>query len=424
MGKMVVSGAESGSGAGSVSGNTFPARPAFGSSGIGVILWANYFKMKVQAASLYKYSLTVARLDNPAAEPQKPAPKAKETDTTKQTDPAVPEAKGQKLAKIIALALDTLKSAGAVASEFKQQVISTQKLDLPADGIVNVVLSDTSRPERWAVNFNIASRGGSKSEATPSGPESIHLDRLMTYLKDMKDPGNEAVFPKFPNEIDALNVVLGHTPRADPGVAVVGSSRFFGVDQARADAQDLQGQLIAIHRGYSQSVRTGTGQLLLNTNVTHGVFRRSGNLGDLLREAGLDAMDTDLDRQARPGYEFSLRSVHKQISLARVKLTIPATGPGKPVTFVYKTIAGFCTTLDGARRGQPLPGQERPQFRYSRFHFGGPNSTKFFLGAPRTQDANDQTPPPPEGLTYGTYVTVEDYYISSKLHTPLTDGHG
>ena len=104
--------------------------------------------MKVQAASLYKYNLTVARLDNPAAEPQKPAPKAKETDTTKQTDPAVPEAKGQKLAKIIALALDTLKSAGAVASEFKQQVISTQKLDLPADGIVNVVLSDTSRPER------------------------------------------------------------------------------------------------------------------------------------------------------------------------------------------------------------------------------------------------------------------------------------
>ena len=406
MGKLSVSGSGP---SGDNGNNTFPIRPSFGTAGQRIILWANYFKMDVKPLPMYKYSLTVNRLDKPARKPAVDTsdPKGKPLDKSEDDSASkTVEVKGAKLAKIIALALKKLRSAGPIASEFKQQVISVRKLDLPENGIIEVLLEDTSRPEKWAVNFNVGHG---------AGPESVYIDKLVEYLKTMKDPGNEAVFPKFPTEIDALNVVLGHTARSDGNAATGGSGRFFATDTARIEAADGQrGQAIDILRGYFQSVRPATGRLLLNTNVTHGIFRRPGNVGALLKEMGLAKMTAPMDNQVMRQYERALRDLNKFLALARVQIRTPKTKNQQP-TVSFSTMAGLCTTRDGTdRRGKSIDGEEQPQFQFPTFLFSGPGSVKFFLGEPKPKDPNGGIPPAPQGLKYDTYVKVSDYYKASK----------
>lgn len=391
----------------------FPIRPGFGTSGAGVLLWANYFKLNVSVNELFKYDLKVTstRVTKAQEDAKQEATSKKPTEVKSQgqakkgsgkppkgqpkpgqgqagqgeaaaEEPR--ETRGKKLAKIIQQVLGKVSATVAFATEFKSHVVTLKMLKLPPDNIVEVELADRGKPEKWFVRFD--------------GPLSLDIRGLMDYLRTFNDPGNEAVFPKFPGEIDALGVVLGHTARSDDQKsATVGRSRFFAIDAERSECMLPPGSLIAILRGYVQSVRPATGRLLLNTNVTHGVFR--GPEWKSFKEIFEGFNLANLDRpQQPPRVMDDLTRMHKFLVHAPVICTLPGEKPGEWVT-TERSIAGLGTLKDGS-------GPSKPEIRG---RFLTPGTVRFRLNKPSKDDR-----PPPKGLEYGQMVVVADYLKASK----------
>ncbi|SPQ26905.1 1258400c-e2fd-4b82-a97e-6920b85d39bb [Thermothielavioides terrestris] len=350
--KSATSELESGMAALSVSEDIFPFRPQFGTRGIPVVLWANYFKLIPKIKTLHKYDVRVLS--------------GKEEDASKGTRPAgkddgPKEAKGKKLAKLIELALKKLPGNPTYATEFKQQVVSLAKLQLPGDSYVQVVLNEPPRkPETWFVRFD--------------GPKSLSISGLMSYLEKLEDKANGSLFPKFPDEIDALGVLLGHTPRSNPN--------------------------------------TSTGRLLLNVNVTAGVFRRAFKLDELFRDWELTGLNGKHNRHEAQLLTEKASRLHKFLARSRILYTVP----GQSGT-IERTIAGLAHVQDGSK---PSKGdkEQRPQFENKGFPFGTPSTVRFFLRDPKTGA------PPPAGLKFETMVTVAEYHkakygIDAKIGLPL-----
>ncbi|KAK3316364.1 ribonuclease H-like domain-containing protein [Apodospora peruviana] len=336
-------------------------------------LWANYFKLNVSVANLSKYNLTVTHeaTEDPekASSPPKSAKKAKggkngkgdqgAKDNLPKDDqsPKVgkddkKEVKGRKLAHIIDLALARLPAASHVASEYKDKVISLKPLSLPADGVIAVDYTEPGRTriEKWAVKFN--------------GPDLIAVDQLMGYLNTLQNPGNDTVFPKDPEPVDALGIILGHTARKDPNATVVGRSRFFAIDSQRIDASPgiPPYSPIAILRGYFQSVQPATRRLLLNTNVTHSIFRRENRINS------------------------DLNNIRKIISRSRVRCKVYDDQSGQWHN-IYRIVIGLAEIKDGEGEADG----RRPQFAPG-FQYGSPSTVK-------------------PGLAYNSYVKVSVYYL-------------
>ncbi|KAH6616970.1 ribonuclease H-like domain-containing protein [Chaetomium tenue] len=352
-----------------------PGRPGLGTNGQRIVLWANYFKMDAKVAYLYRYDLRVSGT-KVSEEEGEPAKKKIKSEGNEDANNGKREAKGNKLAKLIELALSQLPRNSVVATEYKQQLITKEKLELPADGHVPVTLVEPNRKdETWFVRFD--------------GPSTINVQGLMDYLK-LTERDNDGVFPKYPEEIDALGVVLGHTPRSNAGTAAVGRSRFFAIDSGRKDEAMMDPKsYIEILRGYVQSVRPATGRLLLNTNVTHGVFRKGTRFEDLFRMHHLAQMDT------KGGDPKTLVDMHKLISKTRIRCRIPADNGQWHVS--ERGAAGLARVGDGGKEAE-----DRPMFRPNTGRFGCPATVKFFLRA------SDKPPPP--GLVYNSWVRVDDYY--------------
>ncbi|KAK3381559.1 ribonuclease H-like domain-containing protein [Podospora didyma] len=398
-----------------------PSRPAFGTVGQEVILWVNSFQLDITASAMYKYTvevtyrpaaLTEATTTTTPTTPNTPnTPKGPKKPKTPKT-PSFPkgsgnaktkkEAKGKKLAHIIGLALKKLQADGPFASEFKANVITLKKLNLPQANIVVVEYTEPNKDwvENWAVKF------------TP--PQSLHINALVNYLKTMDDKANDSTFPKFPDEIDALGIVLGHTARSDLNASAVGRSRFFATDDKRIETAQMGfTSILSIVRGYFQSVRPATGRLLLNTNVTHTVFRRAAPLLDIFGGMNLNVMDKlETLGHRQQGVAMDLARLHRFLNTSRVRMRVPTGEPGKFVV-IDRTIAGLACQGDG----KDEPENERPVFK--QFRFGGPAGVKFFLRAPKS--GNNA---PLKGLKYGAFVTVAEYYlakynIKANLSLPL-----
>ncbi len=375
----------------------FPTRPQFGTGGTPIVLWANYFKMNTTVKSLFKYDLRVTakkltKADEEALEKQSKG-KARPNQPQEGQQSDNKEAKGKKLTKVIELALEKLKPA-LLATEYKQQLITKEKLPLPADRFLQIDLVEPGRnPETWFVRFD--------------GPSSIDVSGLMGYLQTLEDTGNDAVFPKYPDEIDALGVVLGHTPRSNPNTAAVGRSRFFAVDPTRKDqAPNVPPlSLIEILRGYVQSVRPTTGRLLLNVNTTHGVFRKEFPLAQLFEKFKTDTLDKlpSATPQIKGRLENQLLTLNRFLSRSRIRCRIPGDKRGEFVT-TERTMAGLAFNRDGRREDQP------PQFRDQDFLFACPISARFYLRAPKDQSTQHPNLIP----HYGKHIVVAQYYKLSK----------
>jgi len=383
MGKLSVAASSGGT-----STDVFPYRPAFGTSGDPVILWTNYFKLQVKPQPLSMYALQVHYVpaEEDSATP-KPTIGAKGPKREKK-------AGGRKLHQIVQDAVRKTGSSSTYATEYKGQVISLGDLELPSNPIrVEYTEPGRNRVETWAVTFD--------------GPTSIRLDALMNYLGSMIDPAGDTNFPKFAPEIDALNVILGHTARTNPNAVTVGRSRFFkaaGDHVEHAKGVALETSLVSILRGYFQSVRPATGQLLLNVNVTAGVFRRSVNLAELFCRLGLNQMGRlgGMSEGESRAYQRDLRAVQKLLKRSRIQLEVLAATRGD-TQYQDKVIRGLATAEDVSTANK----NEWPLFQYKTFGFGGPNSTKFFLAEPGTGQ------PRVTGLKYNTHCLVADYYKAS-----------
>ncbi len=374
----------------SLTGPILPTRPGFGTHGGDTILWANYFKLNPTVKSLYRYDLRVSDKKMTPKEGEETAAKAQPTHKG-HSESKDKQAKGRKLEIVIKLALEKLGKA-VVATEYKQQLITREKLKLPEDGNLQVEIVESGRKdETWFVRFD--------------GPTSVDVGALMDYLKVLEDPSNDAVFPKFPDEIDALGVVLGHTPRSDSNITSVGRNRFFAADRARRDvAPGMERSMLDIYRGYFQSVRPATGRLLLNTNVSHGVFRKDLSLAEPFERMGL----TKLNTQGEPPEYITatVRKVAKILSKSRIKCKIPTDKPGE-FTEQERTMAGLGTPRDGSGE------ENRPQFQYPGRTWTCPSNTRFYLRPP--SDPAKAYP----GLAYGSHVLVSDYFKTSKSAPPV-----
>ncbi|KAJ6436655.1 Protein argonaute 18 [Purpureocillium lavendulum] len=346
-----------------------PPRPAFGSNGRAVTLWANYYAVTVKPTVFYRYTVSFTQASTKGTG---------DSEGGSASKPQRREVKGRKLyfaCQELIKMLAATNGQQALATEFKSKIISLAKLTLAENPVCVCLPVETAAEAEEVI------------EATIHGPVEIPFDGLLQYLASMEVDAYDAVFPKYTEAMDVLNVIFGHGPRSNVNeISVIGSERYFafGVGKAVANLFHDRRALIAA-RGFFQSARLGTGRLLLNVNVTHGVFRPSGKLDNLFDSFGLGpTLATDHVGMRK------LRAFAKFIPKTRVWIDLLLSN-GKPVR-KGKTIQSMVTASDLSRRppaaGKPLrfaPGYECP----------GPKQVEFFLS---------------DNAGGGKYITVFEYF--------------
>lgn len=340
-----------------------PRRPAYGTAGNATIVWANFFSVNIKARTLYKYALTVTR----------PADLKKQTAGSKK--PA-----GQVLGKVrrevVRKALAEVQkrnTKAVIVSEFKAQVVSSADLSLPDDRSVKVqhVGSGRKKAEDYVVQF--------------ADTEAIDIGNLLTWLSTMDDRLDPTTFPKFSATIDAIGVIIGHQARVSDDVVPLGSARFYPSETRPGAEFEQLSALRQIVRGFFLSARPATGRLLINLNVTAGIFCRSGSLDvllvDLFREVNLQAGDYRT---------FKWIGVNRK--LKRVKMEVCMWEKDGKERWVERSITGL----------------SKGTAREIKFRLNPPAdpSSDFWLGG--------------KPLPYGTDVTVADYYQRSTLPGALS----
>ncbi|KAL6892777.1 Piwi domain-containing protein [Trichoderma longibrachiatum] len=371
-----------------------PARPAFGTQGRPVVLWANYFRINVNKDSFFKYTLDVQkRSKKPAAPKKEPAKGGKAAsksggDAPESGEPdSLREVKGRALFLAIKAALAKLllqDKTLVAATEFKSQLITLKKLDL----VENPLLVEVPRDEggdvmdTYLVQFH--------------GPADIDVGNMKKYLTSMIDaPGtaDEVSFPRFPEVVDALNIILGHGPRSDFNkTATIGSSRFFPFGNDKVIEQLTHNwRALTAARGYFQSARLATGRTLLNVNVTHGVFSLAGRLTDIFDSLGMKAAHQDKSQA------WKLRAFAKFLPKTRVWVTMK-TSEGKTIRR-SKAIRSLASSFEIKVKGRGMA--HPPKFDGGMEH-AGPKNVQFWM----------------DGDRGGRYITVFDYFREKYNMTP------
>ncbi|KAF7541061.1 hypothetical protein G7Z17_g12040 [Cylindrodendrum hubeiense] len=361
----------------------FPARPAYGSRGTPVVLWANYFRIVTKLGTLYKYTMDVNQIHTEEKAPTKPKGKDRPKG---QARPQTKEVKGRKLYFVIRETLAELSKMDkslVMATEFKSQLVSLKKLQLTSNPL-RLSMPAQNNPDRLEI-----------FEVTFHGPAEVRVDDMMKYLNSSVPDSGDHALPRYPEVADAFNVIFGFGPRSKVDeISAVGSSRFFSFKNGGittplySDSRTLQAA-----RGFFQSARLGTGRLLLNVNVTHGVFRLSGKLDEMFENFQVRAAPRT-DRRAMR----LLRLISKFLPKARVWVNMTLAN-GKQIRS-KKAIHSLATASEIRRsRGQNLPLFE------PNWEFIGPRNVRFWMQA--------------EGQE-GHYISVFDYY-QQKYNVTLKD---
>ncbi|PHH76233.1 hypothetical protein CDD82_4071 [Ophiocordyceps australis] len=360
----------------------FPLRPAFGSRGDAVTLWANYFSVQFKGVVLYKYTVEFAQVGTGSTSQDKPvdkAPKAGKTQTK--------EVKGRKLYFAFCELLNTLRATDkklVLATEYKSQLISCQKLNL------------NENPIQFRLNFESSEDKWDVLEATIHGPTEAPLDALLQYISTMDDGPGNITFPKYPDAIDALNVVLGYRPRSRlDQVSTLGSSRYFPFAEGKVLTNLFHdSRLLLAARGFFQSARLGTGRLLLNTNVTHGLFRASGKLDELYTSFRI--------RLALPSDASALRDIRAFAKfLPKTRVWATFTVNGKSVR-KSKSIHAMLVKTDFSRQSSS---NDHPLKFHGDYLYPGPKQVEFWRNDSEGQSG---------------YISVFNHY-KSKYNKTLKD---
>lgn len=361
----------------------FPPRPAFGDKGKLVVLWANYFKVTTKLNVLYKYTIDVKEIKEGKEGKDEAAPEAKPKG--KPRGPAKSqskEVKGRKLYFVIQALLKQLCEADKsliLATEFKSQLVSLRQIDFPSNPM-RLSIPAQGNPERLDT-----------FEVTLHGPNEARVDAMMKYLGGSDDESGDQTFPRYPEVVDALNIIFGFGPRSRiDDISPVGSSRFFLVPSKGGIAQSLvsSNRPLQAMRGYFQSLRPSTGRLLLNANVTHGVFKLSGPVKDLFHHFRVEQVQ-------RSNYQLMKRvkTVAKFLPKTRVlaRMVVPDGKTGQMKT-VYrpKSIHGLALASEVIRK----KGEKPPQFNGD-WEIAGPRNVRFWW----EQEGQE-----------ARYISVYDYY--------------
>ncbi|KAI2621955.1 Piwi-domain-containing protein [Hypomontagnella submonticulosa] len=355
-----------------------PCRPAFGTKGTPVTLWANYFGLDVKTPSLYRYAIKATLdVDDKSSKDSKKSPKKSSGKSSEDTD--APEAKGMKLQTVIKRALELVAQGVRYATEFKGQVVSLSPLLLPEGDTVKIPYADEGKNDIYNVTFSRA-------------PDA-DMDALRAYIRTMREPpGEENKFPKFAEAIDALSIVTGSWARANDRIGSVGKSRYFPLNLSSEIESLGYPDYNSVIRGYFQSARPATGRLLLNANVSHGVFRVHGNVADLIKEFGSNPPASALNK-----YLSGLRCTCKILP----EKVVPGSKGGQKTgeRKIIKLISGVAMPGDGSKTGKGGKGKVENPPKISRAA-GKASEVSFFLSGSA-----------PQGLKADAYCSVAEYYL-------------
>jgi hypothetical protein len=301
---------------------------------------------------------------------------------------------GRKLRRILQILFEQPEFTG-VATDFKTLIISRSPLSIP-DGYQTSIAyraegDDGPTPNAGRFTVRVVS------------PTPIPVSELVKYLSATRPSPN---FPGKEELLNALNALLAFYPAAHDGVSNVGP-RYFAIDRSDQNVHNRRslGGGIELLRGFFQSVRPVTGGLLLNVNVTHGIFLEPEPLPILFPRLGTGDKST----------------LQKKLRLVRVKVTHIAPKRSKTTGEEFpriKSILALAQRQDGRQEAHP------PQVAMLG---AGPKAVSFWLGDDSSKDGDDkgkdQTKgkgkggkPKPAGpaLPTNTYITVFDYFRISE----------
>ncbi|KAG6361635.1 hypothetical protein INS49_009862 [Diaporthe citri] len=384
-------------------GTMLSHRPNFGSNGTEVVLWANYFHLKFeQSETLYQYDIVIYD-PKKIPEDNKNSGRAtdpKETSGDKKNDEKATKHKnisedskddgrvtGRKAMDIFKQIFDQVRRdnvSGELATDFKQKIVTL--------GYLN------SLPE----HLNYRSR---QYKITVSEPQVLRVEEFMSLLDNQTPSASLATtikldaFPFHQDTISAINTIMGHAPRESQDIVAVGSSRFFSREEPSLRKGIVDAGALQVIKGFIQSVRPATGRLLLNVNVTHGIFRRDYKIPELFTKL-------------RGSGPKKLQSLQKIVSKARVNYQILSTKKAKPC-WKEVTAAGLARSTDTSNKQKQKikfpPGEE----------FGYADKVEFLLGEPPKQSDGTAVRPAP-GLEWGKRYTVSNYYWIKYKYRPQT----
>jgi eukaryotic translation initiation factor 2C len=331
-----------------------PIRPGFGTRGTPVTLFANHMRIMLTGnLMLHRYDIGF------------PA---------KIQEPGVMEPTGKKRKRLVELLLQEHFSGNShdLASDYKAILISKVQLSLNETGVYPVVY----RSE----NEDAPDEGAKTYQAKLQKTQTHSVNDLTNYLTST-NVGN--ILTQKEEIIQSLNIIFGHHPKTNPGVASAGANRHYDMSPAPHDTWDLGAGLVAI-RGFFVSVRAATSRLLVNVQVKNGAFYQDGDLVSLIN-VWMHANHNDVSGLGR---------FLKRLSVHVTHLPIKKNKAGQRILRVKK-IYGLATAADGKKGAKGKEPSNPPKItKYG----GGPKDVSFWYEPPAGKQGAAR------------YISVYDYF--------------
>lgn len=275
---------------------TAPQRPAYGTQGKRVTLWANYFELlPSKTAPFNRYGISFIAQGKGGEEP-----------------------KGKKRERLTQLLLAELPTNVPLATDYKSTILTTKSLGFTQREFLITYFSEIETG---------APANAPKFRAMVQYTGTITFESLIDYLSST-DMTTEQ--PATREEIiQATNIVLGHAMKANPNV-ITKRNKYFPDGGNLVESWLLTGGLRAF-RGFFMSIRACTGRILLNVQVQHITAWEALSLPELIAKFKADNISPDEANRMISG-------LWVQVTYLRNRL---------------KKVAGFATVMDG--RGSPNP---------------------------------------------------------------------
>jgi eukaryotic translation initiation factor 2C len=351
-----------------------PLRPGYGVKGRDIILWTNYFNLYSEKdLELYRYSVAIAA-DNSGRVPV-----------------------GKRAKRVVQLLLEEhfLPHGHSIATDFKSNLISRNELDLEKDEYIV-----TYRSEEEDVPAPNATQYRCRLQFTGS----LTLAELINHLTSSQAG---LMFGSKDEILQALNIVMGHHPKAESTIATIAASRHFDMNSSTQDKMSL-GAGLQVIRGVFMSVRAATARILVNVQVKNMAFYDEGPLDRLMYAYMSDN---------GPNVVNLLKFV-KRLSIDMTHI-VRMNSRGARVPRI-KTIQGFASKDDGRKLSRP---PIVPRFG------AGAKDVQFFLdnspgasssqpgpaasgGGKKGKKSVKAGPAPPPT---GRYISVFDFFQQSKI---------
>ena len=298
---------------------------------------------------------------------------------------------GKKVKRIVQLLLEEhfFTSGLDIASDYKSNIVTRRKLKVEDEYLVAYRADDESEAAPNATKYRV--------QVQLTG--SLSIVELIDHLTSSQAG---SILGSKEEIIQALNIVMGHHPKALGTIASLARNRHFSMNPSAQDAASLGGGLQVI-RGFFMSVRAATSRLLINVQAKHLAFFEDGPLDKIM-------------------HAYMSQNGPNKINLLRFvkKLSIEVTHiarknkQGHRIPRI-KTVQGFATKDDGRNlSNSPIVTQ-----------FGaGAKEVKFFLNTSSGDSSSVPSSGKKSGKTLkagpgpasqGSYVTVYDFFRQSKL---------